>query len=614
MKEKGIRLAAFFVIAAAMLYFFTCSVIGEYFIYNGRARKILYLLLILLLSGLITFLISRKTSVLEMFYKFSMKELLTKNTVRFHLERLDVCLLALIVLGGAILRVSGVDWGITSIFQSDEGKLVKPALQMAIDAWPYDGNMGYPNQLVSKLAAVCFMIYTNITGIELTTGTIDGYFIFRTITAVFSICTVITAFFIGNYLKPHLGVIFAALVSVFPEFNGLSKQVTADTIALFFMSLVVLASLLYLERASVASAVGMSLFAAMATMEKWHSAVACFYIAVVVVMQSKTLKAFFSHGILTFFVYVAGLCLIAPNGFWHFNGMVRGLSGMYTYDKDGVHTYGELLHVYLGRLSQYTGLIFGALLIVGIFFIWKERRREYVILLLGVLKLVAICFLNRGFPRWGLEFYFMVLCLASTGAYALWVRQEKWMKLVGAGAFCMVLLSLGFGSILVTVTAVKSGQDTRLLQDEYCRSHNITEENSVYEYYTGFEPGGINTRREKRETFETIEDSFVVEKGRLYKTSERILYAIDNCELYTAEVHDFLQKECPVEKSFASVGPDIFTGAVEGLDGDIFEWGLMEKNIKQIQKILSGSSMGPEIIIYDVKDVPVLPNRQTEEQ
>ena len=116
------------------------------------------------------------------------------------------------------------------------------------------------------------------------------------------------------------------------------------------------------------------------------------------------------------------------------------------------------------------------------------------------------------------------------------------------------------------------------------------------------------------ETFETIEDSFVVEKGRLYKTSERILYAIDNCELYTAEVHDFLQKECPVEKSFASVGPDIFTGAVEGLDGDIFEWGLMEKNIKQIQKILSGSSMGPEIIIYDVKDVPVLPNRQTEEQ
>ena len=150
MKEKGIRLAAFFVIAAAMLYFFTCSVIGEYFIYNGRARKILYLLLILLLSGLITFLISRKTSVLEMFYKFSMKELLTKNTVRFHLERLDVCLLALIVLGGAILRVSGVDWGITSIFQSDEGKLVKPALQMAIDAWPYDGNMGYPNQQIGR--------------------------------------------------------------------------------------------------------------------------------------------------------------------------------------------------------------------------------------------------------------------------------------------------------------------------------------------------------------------------------------------------------------------------------------------------------------------------------
>lgn len=482
-----------------------------------------------------------------------------------------------------------------------------------MDVWPYDGNMGYPNQLVSKLAAVCFVVYSNITGVELTTGTIDGYFIFRTITAVFSICTIVTAFFIGNYLKPHMGVIFAAFVSAFPEFNGLSKQVTADTIALFFMSLVVLASLVYLEKAGGAWVVGMSLFAAMATMEKWHSAVACFYIAVVVIMQSKTLKAFFNHGILAFVVYVSGLCMIAPNGFWHFGGMVGGLSGMYTYDKDGVSTYGELLHVYLGRLSQYTGILFLVLLIAGIFFLWKERRREYVILLLGALKLVAICFLNRGFPRWGLEFYFMTLCLASIGVYALLERPEKWMKYAGAGAFCMVLLSLGCGSILVTVTAVKSAQDTRLLQDAYCRNHDITEDNSVYEYYTGFEPGGINSRRQQRETFATIEDSFVVEQGILYKTSGRILYAIDNCELYHTQVHDYLRKECPVEQTFDSVGPDIFMGAVEGVEADIFEWGLVDKNIRQIQKILSGSSTGPEIIIYDVKDVPVLPDRQTEE-
>lgn len=111
MKEKGIRLVAFFMIAAGIMYFFTCSVIGEYFIYNGRARKILYLMLILLLSGLITFLISRKTSVLEMFYKFSVKEFLMKNTVRFHLKKWDVCLLALIVLGGGNTETSGCGLG-----------------------------------------------------------------------------------------------------------------------------------------------------------------------------------------------------------------------------------------------------------------------------------------------------------------------------------------------------------------------------------------------------------------------------------------------------------------------------------------------------------------------
>lgn len=111
MREKGIRLAAFFVIAAGMLYFFTCSVIGEYFIYNGRARKILYLLLIFLLSGAITFLISRKTMIFHVFDRFSMREFVMENAVRFRLTKLDLCLLAVIVLGGGIPQNSGCGLG-----------------------------------------------------------------------------------------------------------------------------------------------------------------------------------------------------------------------------------------------------------------------------------------------------------------------------------------------------------------------------------------------------------------------------------------------------------------------------------------------------------------------
>lgn len=605
MKEKGIRIGFCVILSFVLLYFFTCSLIGEFFLYHGRTRKIIYLLLLFCVSFIVTILLDRNTSVFKKVAHFSGKEFCNRNRVRFHIQRTDVILLSVIVLVGAILRLSGVNWGITSIFQSDEGKLVKPALQMAIDLWPYDGNMGYPNQLVSKIAAVCFMIYSKITGVELSVNLIDGYFIFRTITAVFSVCTIITAFLIGNYLKKHMGLILAAFVAAFPEFVGLSKQVTADTIALFFMSLVLLMSLIYLENAETVPLVFMALFAAMATMEKWHSAVACFYIAVVVTISCKKIKVFFAHGFTALVAYVLGMCVIAPNGFWHLAGTIRGLTGMYEYDKDGVATLAELLHVYLGRLFQYVGIIFVILLITGIIAVWRERDRKYIVLFLGGLKFVAICFLNRGFPRWGLEFYFAVLLLASIGAYALLTDSKRIIRYAGSVAFILVLTCLGCGSLLTMTTAIRSGQDTRLLQDEYCRVNNITEENSAYEYYTGFEPGGINCKRESKEPYSTIEDSFMIENRKLYRKSGNILYAIDNKERYESDINQLLQQNCPVEKSFDTVGPDIFGGAVNGLETDRSEWGIIAKNILQIKRIMAGDSTGPQIVIYDVSKIPV---------
>lgn len=605
MKSKGIRIGFCAILSFVLLYFFTCSVVGEYFIYHGRTRKIIYLLLIFFVSLIVTILLDRNTSVFEKMAHFSGKEFCNRNKVRFHIQKTDAILLSAIVLVGAILRFSGVNWGLTSIFQPDEGKLVKPALQMAIDLWPYDGNMGYPNQLVAKIAAVCFVIYSKITGVELSVNLIDGYFIFRTITAVFSTCTIIAAFLIGNYLKKHMGLILAAFVATFPEFVGLSKQVTADTIALFFMSLVLLMSLIYLENAETVPLVFMALFAAMATMEKWHSAVACFYIVVVVTISCKKIRLFFVHGFIAFVTYVLGMCIIAPNGFWHLNGTIKGLTGMYEYDKDGVATLAELLQVYIGRLFQYVGVIFVILLIAGIVAVWRERERKYIVLLLGVLKFVAICFLNRGFSRWGLEFYFTVLLLASMGAYALLTDPKRIIRYAGSVAFILVLTCLGCGSVLTMTTAIRSGQDTRLLQDEYCRINQITEENSAYEYYTGFEPGGINCKREARETYRKIEDSFLIENGKLYKKSGDILYAIDNRERYEADINELLQQECPVERSFETAGSDIFSGAVNGLEADWFEWGVIAKNIMQIKRIMTGDSMGPRIVIYDVSKIPV---------
>lgn len=605
MKEKGVRIAFFAIFSFAFLYIFTCSLAGEYFIYHGRTRKIIYLLLVFSVSAIVTVFLDRKTHIFEYLSKFFARRFWKENRDRFHIEKVDIFLLLIIVSFGALLRIAGVNWGVTSIFQADEGKLVKSSLKMVIDSYPYNGDMGYPNQLVSKFVAICFIIYSKITGIELAIDSINAYFIFRAITAIFGTCTIVTTFLIGNYLKKHLGLIVAAFVAVFPEFVELSKQATADTTSMFFVTLVLVTSLVYLEKAKVFPLVLMAVFAAMGTMEKWHSAVSCFYIAIVVIINCKKIKLFFVHGFTAFITYVLGMCVIAPNGLWHLNGTIRGLTGMYNYDGDGVATYAELLHAYIDRLFQYVGIVFLILLIVGIVVVLREHDRNYIVLLLGVLKFTALCFLNRGYPRWGLEFYFTVLLLASIGAYVLLADHKRIIRYAGGIAIVLVLSCLGCGSMMNVVTAVRSAQDTRLLQDEYCRINNITEENSAYEYYTGFDPGGINSKREARETYSTIKDSFFIENGKLYKKSKNIIYAIDNRERYESDINELLQKEGIVKKEFNTVGPDISSGAVDGIKKDYFEWGLIVKNIQQIKRIVRGGSTGPQIVIYDVSNIPV---------
>ena len=65
MKEKGIRIGFCVILSFILLYFFTCSLIGEYFIYHGRTRKIVYLLLVFLVSLIVTILLDRNTSYLR---------------------------------------------------------------------------------------------------------------------------------------------------------------------------------------------------------------------------------------------------------------------------------------------------------------------------------------------------------------------------------------------------------------------------------------------------------------------------------------------------------------------------------------------------------------------
>jgi len=601
---------------AIFAYFFGCSPIGDgYLFHQAGWGKLTYLALCLLMGAAVAAVLCRHyREGIESLSRASVREMLGRLFGAFHIRRGEPWLLAVIVIAGGVLRFVGYNWGVRSIFQPDESNLVRPVLMMAIDRWPYYDYFGYPNMFVSRVAWLCILIWSKFTGTALSVTTIEGYFLFRMVVAFFSTATIPVVYLIGNYIKERLGLIVALLVAVFPEYVCLAKQVTGDSTAFFFMTLLLLASLIYQDKKSYLSVFGMSAFAAMATAEKWHGAVACFYIALVIIFNSGKFSAFIRQGVCAFLSYIGVLSLIAPSLFWNLGEAAGGVVYMYSFDKeDKVYTWGEL---FLGRIMDflgYAGVITILFLVVGVWILYRSKNRKYIVLLLGVCKLMAICCLNRGFPRWALEFYFTLLLVIALGIHWMVIpsgrKEISWPGVAWIGRVCALLtvFCLFSGALLATVTAATSRQDTRLVQDAWCDAHGLTKENSMYEYYTGFRPGGINPGKEDglSEDYNKLGDILQVDEGgRLYKTKEGIDYAIDREGLYDTDVNILLKQQCPVLQSFPAVGPDICYRPVTGIERSFHEPGLIWNNWKQISQILGGAGTGGTIVIYDVSGLP----------
>lgn len=590
-----------FIITLFLVYFFGCSPIKSLCFAHGIIGRICFFLLMFLLGVLGTCLIFKYTNIEVYFTKDGWREFLGL----FHIERRElICLCVLIIVGGG-LRLAGIDWGVDRIFQADEAKLVIPTTEMARLHTPYHGAFGYPNQLISKAAAFIILIASRIYPIPLEPSqSVIPYFIFRAVVAMFSTGTIAISYLIGNKLHKRLGILFASMVALYPEYILMAKQITGDATAHFFMALVILASLCYIDSLSKMSVFCMSAFAAMATMEKWHSAVACFYIAVIIIFNCKGIKNFFEHGVFAFLSYVSCLFLITPNMLWSIREAAEGIVYMYSYDKAGVTPYIDLMRGYVNDIKLYSGLGFLILVVLGIVFMFRNYTKKYIILLLGLIKLMILCFLNRGFPRWGQEFYYVVLLVAAMGVLLLINNSRKSWKGIGYSLYALVCACFLTGCILIAVTGVLSEQDTRIVQDNWCRENGIDSYNALSGYYTAFNPGGVSAYDglgayglyyflddESRIIWEDVEEQ-----------KEYLILSSYIWEPYAKQRED---ESIPIVREFLSSGYDIFWGGgpCAGITSSRNEFVRIYEFGKQTARIWNGANTGPDIIVYDFSGI-----------
>ena len=545
----------------------------------------------------------------------------------YRISKVDVYVIAVILLFALVLRVIGFNWGLVASWQPDEAKLLMSPTLMAQHKALYAQSTLYPNQFVSKIVAIIIFIYAHIFHLSLYfKSMIEAYFIFRLIVAVFGTAMVWVSFLIGNRIKQHLGLVLAGLCSIHPYFINLSKQVTGDVTTAFFLSLVMLFSIRYIysekEIHKDKYLILMTMGVAMATLEKWHGAVGIGYVGIVILLHNDGVRDFIIRGFKALAMYLLWMFMLAPNIIIKLRStIVDGFLDMAVYDDRVKPPFHELLFDYLRfGFEHIGGVIYIILVMIGIVIVALSfrRHREYIVLLMGIIKTFALCMMNRAEIRWNEELYFTEIIFAGIAVFSLVTFSigEKrtpilrLIPLLGILGGAIMFADLLTGTLFVDVVAFSNDRDSRLVQRRDCLAMGITPDNTISQYYTGFSPAS-GCDKEYPDYARKISDwsvYIIEEEGCLYRTSKCPDYLCLNIGTYyldqtlSRQLQDYF---CNPILKYDVICDDVFLSPFSDMSTSWDDCRIVYNNVRGMKEICTGALFGDGIEVYYVGSLPI---------
>lgn len=526
---------------------------------------------------------------------------------RYNLDRIDALFLGIALSVGSVFRIIGFNWGKNAIYQPDEYWMVDPVIQMAETRRLLFDRFYYPAQSFSKLQAVIVIIFCKLFGIEIRDDQVIIYYICRLIVCIFGVMTVFVTFLIGNYLHKRLGTCSALLLSVSPFMTLMAKQDTGDVNVLFCGSVTMLCALRYSEEQRKRFLILMSMFAAIATMEKWHGGAAAVLVGVFILIYANSVKDFFIRGLGATISFLAAMIIISPNiikvGPMF---LIENFFDIAVYEGDkGPGYLSNLLAYAQYSYNRIGGILYIMAILVGVLVVLWKRDKRYLILSLGIIKVLILGLLNRTMLRWGLELYYCEIILIAA-AFVFFISNKS--KIVNGVAFLLGIIILSenvLSSTLICEAASRYNQDVRFIQEKYCEESGITPDNSACNYYTAYDPGGIPHRAKMIADWD-LENVFELVDDKLYKEFN-VDYLICGSRMFWSGaeslygIREYRTWECK-----ASI-PDVFNIPFSVIDQSYNDLKLCGNYLNAIASIWNGANVGAyDIIIYDISGVPLL--------
>ena len=424
--------------------------------------------------------------------------------------------------------------------------------------------------------------------------------------AAISTATVACIYFIGNKIKRKTGIFAMLLASLFPPFVQAAHCMTGDNLVALCLALAILCALNYMDgENNLIYIILLSLLSAVAFLEKYHGALLCVLIVMIVLLKNCTrmkinVKEILIEGIIAILVFLGGIILISPNLINRVPDIVGELTHL-TGDYENGNTFLGNMSGYISWFLSYMGVLCLIPFGYGMIQLFKERNKNIVVLCIGLIEIIIMCLQNRAFIRWGYPFYICIILVIAIGFEAFFSNKNKvWSR----GILVLLVGNIFAGTVLVDVLYTNSEQDTRIAALNYCEENGIKSEECIYDHYTCYWYGGY---QESGREDNALRNGIISNDSELAVNRVGKRYAVSSAGYGYAEDYNDYREKLNLVKEFKSDYAD---------DGSMFElyWDFSPQIIElfsiyssfkvSLDIISKNIYTGYDISIYDISDLP----------
>jgi len=434
-----------------------------------------------------------------------------------------------------------VDHGFPLLTHPDEITIINPVFNMSLNRTLNPGVFHRPDQILYLL----YFYFLNILSllrfgqnmaVTFASNQLFFYHYARLLISVFGSLIPIIAYWIGKEIKSK-GLAFptAIVFALFPLYLKNSLFITPDIPITLFSLLIILLTLLYLNKHDEKFMYLAVIFTAFNTAEKYPGLISLSIVFLGMILKyledpelsfTKDWLKFILQGIKYLLVYICVLFVTTPFIFIEHNKVLQSLireSRSTHLGADNLGWVGNIIF-YVKNFVSWTNVLAILLLGIGILAIIKWRNKHTFLLFYGALYWIFLSKLSLHWERWGLPMHITPLFLIAMGITFAW-QQTKKQPILKSISIALIGGFFLYQFIFTLYTSTRmSFIDTRVISLDYCLEHNITTDNTFFEGYTPLSPKSRKTifsvDLNKTETEHYIILSSMM-YGRFYNEPER---------------------------------------------------------------------------------------------